>query len=169
MPKAWVGKLPKEQQVDLQGEEVDTNAPEGWTVDGPRIRDLIKDVIRIAGKIPELRQTVVAEEELQIVIAHRAKRTGKQKAKQNWHTFAQILKPRSIFGAIAEAQDCKLGPFVIEFFPVYFKEPKERQEQIIIHELYHIKVNPTSGKKSLRPHWGFGDDDVEQLHRKYLQ
>ncbi len=157
-------KRKKGQQVDLEGDEV--KVAEGWTIDNEQTRGLKAKAVGIAKRIPNLRH--IDTDDLQTVIAHKEKRVSNTKKKENIQIFAECMKPRPVFVAIAHSQQSVLGPFVIVFYPPFFEEPPQRQEQIIIHELYHIKLNENNGKKSLRPHSGFGDEQVVALQKKYL-
>jgi predicted metallopeptidase len=153
-------KRRKAQQVDLQGEEVDV--AEGWTIGSPQTAKLHSQALEISKKIAQFKH--IQEDTIQCVIAHKEKRVPQNK-KENAHMMAECIKVRPVFVAIAEAQQATVGPFVIVFYPPFFKQSNDEREQTIIHELYHIKFNENSGKLSMRPHAGWGDSDIEKLHR----
>lgn len=161
-------KEPKLQQVDFEGGGVvehEEDEPEEWKVHRGGSK-LSNEVRRVLTAIKDF--NFVDQSDLQCVTTNKDKKARTGKRNQNWHVFAEIMKPKPIFQAIAEEQGAKLGPFIVLFRPLFFKETEKRQEQIIIHELYHLRFNENSGKVSLRPHWGFGDTEIEALQRKYL-
>jgi hypothetical protein len=99
------------------------------------------------------------------VISNKEKKVPGNK-RENLHVFAECMKVRPVLLAIAESQQMVLKPFVITVFPPFFKEAQQRQEEIMIHEMYHIKPpNENTGKMGMRSHSGWGDSDIEKLHR----
>lgn len=158
----------KDKQVDFEGGEVEEHEedePEAWKIHRGGTK-LSNEVSRVLTAVKDFK--FIALSDLQCVTSNKDKKARTGKKNQNWHVYAEIVKPKPMFQAIAELQGAKLGPFVVLFRPMFFKETEKRQEQIIIHELFHLRFNENSGKVSLRPHWGFGDTDVEALQRKYL-
>lgn len=158
-------KTLKSKQVSFEGSEVEEHEeeePETWKIHSA-VSKLVKEVDRVLRAVKDF--SFVSFADLQIVTTNKDK---KARVKKDWHVFAEIMKPKPIFQALAEQQGSKLGPFVIMFRPAFFQLPEKRQELTIIHALYHLRFSENSGKVSLRPHWGFGDTDIEALQRKYL-
>ncbi len=148
----------KPRQVDLEGEP--TEVAEGYIVIGREVEGLAKRCLEIAHHIPQFDH--VEDEDIQAVKAlHEKRGPKKSKAKEAIHTYAECISPRSVFQHIANAQGAKLGPYVIVFYPPFFKQSRDEQEHTIIHELKHIKET----KKGVHPHWGFGDNEVDALHK----
>lgn len=164
VPKSKV----KDKQVDFEGGEVEEHEedePEAWKIHRGGTK-LATEVSRVLTAVKDF--SFVNLSDLQFVTTNKDKKARTGKKNQNWHVYAEIMKPKPVFQAIADSQGAKLGPFVVLFRPSFFKETEKRQEQIIIHELFHLRFNENSGKVSLRPHWGFGDTEIEALQRKYL-
>ncbi len=143
--------------MDLEGEP--TEVAEGYIVVGREPDGLAKRCLEIAHRIPQFEH--IEDGDIQAVKALHEKRGPKKKGKEAIHTFAECISPRSVFQYVAQAQGAKLGPYVIVFYPPFFKQSKDDQEHTIIHELKHIKET----KKGVHPHWGFGDNEVDTLHR----
>ncbi len=155
----------KASQQNLEGDEVEV--AEGFVVDDQRTRDLTKKFLHFAKQIPALNH--IDNDIIQVVLSNKEKRMVGNK-RGNIHVFAECMKVRPVLLAIADSQKATLKPFVITVFPPFFKEPEHRREQIMIHEMYHIKEpNENTGKMGMRPHSGWGDSDIEKLHRLIKQ
>lgn len=153
--------LSDSKQVDLEGGE--TEVAEGYLVMGKEADGLAKRCMEIAHRIPAFEH--IGDGDIQAVKALHEKRGPKKKGKEAIHTFAECISPRTVFQYIAHAQGATLGPYVIVFYPPFFKQSKEDQEHTIIHELRHVKES----KKGVNPHWGFGDNEVDALHKLIKQ
>jgi len=58
-----------------------------------------------------------------------------------------------------------LPPFMMVVYPIFFKHNTDDRIKILMHEMFHINER----KSGIRPHTGFGDEVIFNMHKANLE
>lgn len=147
-------------QKDLAGGDIETAG--GYVTSGNQVDSLKQQTLEVIKRVPELQH--IAVDDFDCIVALKQKTKAVDRPDKVAHVWAECVFTHEVVRSVVQAQGASLPPYLLVFYPLYFKLKDEEQIKVRIHELKHIKTT----KKGVVPHYGFGDSEVDAMYKRFF-